>query len=69
MKRLIHGITLLAAAATLAKAHFVFVVPQPGSASANIFISETLEPDSAVDNDLIKGTNSPCAARMARMPI
>lgn len=56
MKRLIHGIALLAAAATLAKAHFVFVVPQPGNANASIFISETLDPDPAVDIELVKGT-------------
>ncbi len=55
MRKLIHGIALLAAAASLAQAHFVFVVPEPGNTSASIFISETLDPDPAVDVDLVKG--------------
>ncbi|MEQ1945981.1 MAG: DUF4198 domain-containing protein [Bryobacteraceae bacterium] len=46
-------LTLLAA--TLAQAHFVFVVPQPGGASASVLISETLEPDLAVDAALVSG--------------
>lgn len=36
-------------AATSARAHFVFVVPQPGGASANVILSETLDADEGVD--------------------
>lgn len=39
-----------------AAAHFVFVVPQPGGTSASVFISETLDPDPAVDIDLVRDT-------------
>ncbi len=46
---------LALAAASLAQAHFVFVVPQPGGASATIFISETLEPDPQVPITLVSG--------------
>jgi hypothetical protein len=56
MKQLIHVLMLAAAAANLARAHFVFVVPQAGGASANVFISETLEPDPQVDIGIVSGT-------------
>ena len=55
MKQSFVRLFLVLAAASLAQAHFVFVVPQLGGASANIFISETLEPDSAVDAGLVSG--------------
>ena len=45
----------LAAFTSLAHAHFVFVVPQPGGASASVFISETLQPDAQVDANLVSG--------------
>lgn len=56
MRKLIHGIAIGMIAALSAQAHFVFVVPQAGNTNASVFISETLKPDSEVDNDLIKAT-------------
>jgi hypothetical protein len=46
----------LVMAAAPAAAHFVFVVPQPGGASVSVYISETLDPDPAVDVDLVRDT-------------
>lgn len=42
--------------ATLANAHFVFVVPQPGGATAQIFISEDLRPSDEVDVGIVAST-------------
>jgi hypothetical protein len=59
MKRQFLGILLrfaaLLAFATMASAHFVFVVPQPGSATARVFISEELKPTDEVDVGLVSG--------------
>ncbi|MBS1874685.1 MAG: hypothetical protein JSU00_15830 [Acidobacteria bacterium] len=46
---------LLFGAATLAQAHFVFVVADGGGKSAKVFISEVLQPDGGVDPGLISG--------------
>jgi hypothetical protein len=56
MRKVLQGIVLWAAAAALAQAHFVFVVPQTGDTGARIFISETLQPDPAVDAGLVSGS-------------
>jgi hypothetical protein len=56
MRRLFMYLCLALALPALAQGHFVFVVPQPEGASAIVFISETLEPDSAVDIGLVSGT-------------
>lgn len=49
----------LAAAATLAQAHFVFIVPsQPksdGTIDTQVFLSETLQPDAGVSIDIVAG--------------
>ena len=42
--------------AAIAHAHFVFVVPEPGGASAKLFLSETLQPDSKVGVAMVSGT-------------
>ena len=39
--------------ATIMKAHFVFVVPLPGGANAQVFLSENLKPDAKVDLGLV----------------
>ena len=39
----------------MARAHFVFVVPQPGGATALVFISEELKPTDEVDAGLVRG--------------
>lgn len=46
---------LLLAAASLAQAHFIFVVPEPGGTAAKVFISEELKPDGGVDLGLVAG--------------
>lgn len=56
MKKTIYSVALFLAAAIAAQAHFVFVVPESGNASASVFISETLKPDPQVDIDLVKDT-------------
>ncbi len=48
---------LLVGFAGLAKAHFVFVVPQPGAATAHVILSETLLPSDEVDVGLIAKTS------------
>lgn len=45
----------LAVAASWAQAHFLFVVPEPGGATAKVFISEELTPDSMVSADMAAG--------------
>ncbi len=54
MKRLLLLLCFLAGAANLAFAHFVFVTPEDGGATARTFISENLTPDLGVK--LIAGT-------------
>ena len=46
-----------ALAATGARAHFVFVVPEPGADKAKVILSETLKPDEDVDVKLIAKTS------------
>jgi N-acetylneuraminic acid mutarotase len=46
---------VFAAAAALAQAHFLFVVPESGGAKAKVFMSETLKPDSALGPEIISG--------------
>jgi hypothetical protein len=52
------GLTLLwvIAASIASQAHFVFVVPEGGSSSARVLLSETLQSDAEVDVGLIAGT-------------
>ena len=44
---------LMLAAASVAQAHFIFVVPTPDGGAARVFISEQLKPDGSVDLGLI----------------
>src|SRR5713101_955418 len=46
-------LSLLAGFATVAHAHFVFVVPEAGGASARLIMSEDLQPSQEVDVTLI----------------
>ncbi len=46
---------LLLGVANLADAHFVWVVPAPGGATAQVFISEDLKPSDEVDVGIIGG--------------
>jgi hypothetical protein len=46
----------LIAASIATQAHFVFVVPEPGGATARVLLSETLASDAEVDVGLIAGT-------------
>src|SRR5437899_3008716 len=55
MKKILCRISLLLAAAALAQAHFVFVVPDAGGGSAKVFISEDLKPAGEVDLSIISG--------------
>jgi N-acetylneuraminic acid mutarotase/uncharacterized GH25 family protein len=55
MNQLLSAILLLIMAVCAADAHFVFVVPEPGGASAKVFISETLTPDKGVGLSMISG--------------
>ena len=55
MKNVLYCMSLLVATATLAHAHFVFVVPDSGARSAKVFISEELKPASEVDLSIIAG--------------
>ncbi|HEY3744146.1 MAG TPA: hypothetical protein VGL53_30080 [Bryobacteraceae bacterium] len=49
-------VVVLLGCATMASAHFVFVVPQPGGATAQVFISEELKPTHGVDVGIVGGT-------------
>ena len=55
MKKPLYRISLLLAAAALAQAHFVFVVPDAGGGTAKVFISEDLKPTADVDLSIISG--------------
>jgi hypothetical protein len=55
MKKTLYRISLLLAAAALAQAHFVFVVPDAGASTAKVFISEDLKPTGEVDLSIISG--------------
>lgn len=52
-QQLIRIFFTLAIAASLAQAHFIFVVPEPGGATAKVFLSEVLTPDSMVGADIV----------------
>lgn len=49
-------VLILLGYATIASAHSVFVVPQPGGATAQVILSEDLKPSEKVDAGLIGGT-------------
>lgn len=55
MKLLLTRTLLLAAAGSLAHAHFVFVVPEAGSTKAKVIISEDLKPAGEVGIEIIAG--------------
>ena len=55
MKKTLCRISWLLAAAALAQAHFVFVVPDAGGGTAKVFISEDLKPSGEVDLSMISG--------------
>lgn len=46
---------LVLTAASVAEAHFVFVVPEPEGSAAKVFLSEELKPDGNVDLGLVAG--------------
>jgi hypothetical protein len=50
-----HLLGALLVSASMASAHFVFVVPQPGGAAAKVFISEDLKPSEEVNVGIIGG--------------
>lgn len=52
-QQLVRILLTLAIAASLAQAHFIFVVPEPDGASAKVFISEELTPDAMVSADMV----------------
>lgn len=56
MNRYFNCVLSLAGAATLAHAHFVFVVPDADGAKAKVIMSETLKPDPQVGIAIISGT-------------
>ena len=60
---------MLTVAVSLAHAHFVFVVPEPGGARAKVFISETLQPDSQVDAELLSRTKLSLRASGRETPL
>jgi len=52
MRQRFTAILIALAAVCAARAHFIFAVPEPGGATAKVFLSETLEP-SGVGTDLV----------------
>jgi N-acetylneuraminic acid mutarotase len=55
MTKTLCRISLLLAAAALAEAHFIFVVPDSGASSAKVFLGEDLKPAGEVDLAIISG--------------
>ena len=55
MKHVLLSFVLASVASVTASAHFVFVVPAPGTATAQVILSETLAADAQVDVSLIAG--------------
>ena len=55
MKQPFLRVCLLLGFAAIASAHFVFVVPLSGGSTAQVFISETLQPTDEVDAGLVSG--------------
>src|SRR5215471_14016451 len=53
MTKTLRRISLLLAAAALAQAHFIFVVPDNGASSAKVFLSEDLKPSGEVDAGIV----------------
>jgi hypothetical protein len=56
MKRESIRLLLMLGGAALAHAHFTFIVPDPGGATAKVIMSEGLKPDQDVDVAMIAGT-------------
>ncbi len=56
MKHKSVGFFVLLACTPVARAHFVFVIPEPGATKAKVVLSENLAPNEAVDIGLIAGT-------------
>lgn len=56
MRRMGFTLAWLIALSIAAQAHFVFVVPEGGGATARVLLSETLQSDAEVDVGLIAGT-------------
>lgn len=55
MNRLLTALLVLAALATTARAHFAFVVPEPGGGVAYVILSEDLDPDEEVGAGMLAG--------------
>jgi hypothetical protein len=55
IKTFLHAL-ILVGLQTTASAHFVFVVPQPGGAAAQVILSEDLKPNEEVDAAMIGAT-------------
>ncbi len=69
-QQLMRILLALAVAATWAQAHFIFVVPEPDGATAKVFISEELTPDSMVSADMVAAAKlSVRDARGAETPL
>ncbi len=56
MKRAVLTLLCVIGASITSQAHFVFVVPEHGNATATVFLSETLRQDAEVDVGLVGGT-------------
>jgi hypothetical protein len=56
MRRAVLTLLFVVVASITSRAHFVFVVPAPGNATATVLLSETLQQDAEVDVGLITGT-------------
>ncbi|MCB9386084.1 MAG: DUF4198 domain-containing protein, partial [Bryobacterales bacterium] len=56
MKQALLIVAAAIAAVSAASAHFPFLVPQPGGATAKLFLSETLTPDPALDASYVAGS-------------
>lgn len=54
MRKQLSVLVFVLAAAVTARAHFLFVVPDPSGARALVVLSEVLRPDPAVDIDLVR---------------
>lgn len=57
MKRWLFAFLILLAAAPLARAHFIWLVPETDGASAQVLFSDNLQPDDAKLLEKIAGTN------------
>lgn len=57
MRNWLAFLAVIAAAATSSLAHFPFIVPDAGGATARLIMSETLKPDSEVGIEILKGAS------------